>query len=60
MKTTSTETVYEISVEDLQQVAREVLELELTAAEIVAIRNVVGDHIDWFQAIEKCNPPVCS
>ena len=53
MKTAGRETVYELSVDDLQQVAREVLERELTSAEVVAVGNAVGDYIDWFQATEN-------
>ncbi len=53
MKTANEETVYKISVEDLRQVAKEVLERELTSEEIAAVGNSVGDYIDWFQAIEN-------
>ena len=53
MSTQTGRTVYEISVDDLQQVAKEVLERELTDDEIVAVGNSVGDYIDWFQAIEN-------
>jgi hypothetical protein len=53
MKTAARETIYEISVEDLQRVAREVLERELTGDEIIAVGNAVGDYIDWFEAIEN-------
>ena len=53
MKTAKEDTVYKISVEDLQQVAKEVLERELTSKEIAAVGNAVGDYIDWFQAIEN-------
>jgi hypothetical protein len=53
MKTAPRETVYELSIEDLQLVAREVLERELTNEEIAAVGNAVGDYIDWFQAIEN-------
>jgi hypothetical protein len=53
MKTAGRETVYELSVDDLQQVAKEVLERELTSAEVVAVGNAVGDYIDWFQATEN-------
>ena len=53
MKSASKQTVYEISVEDLQTVAREVLERELSSKEIAAVANSVGDYIDWFQAIEN-------
>jgi hypothetical protein len=53
MKAEARKTVYEISAADLQDVAKEVLERELTDEEIVAVGNSVGDYIDWFQAIEN-------
>jgi len=53
MKTKVERTVYEISVEDLQEVAKEVLERELTEGELTTVGNRVGDYIDWFQAIEN-------
>jgi hypothetical protein len=53
MKTKIEGTVYEISIDDLQRVAKEVLERELTDEEIAAVGNSVGDYIDWFQAIEN-------
>jgi UDP-N-acetylglucosamine 2-epimerase len=53
MNTQAGKTVYEISVDDLQEVAKEVLRRELTDDEIVVVGNSVGDYIDWFQAIEN-------
>jgi hypothetical protein len=53
MKTEAGKTVYKISVADLQHVAKEVLDRELTDEEVVAIGNSIGDHVDWFQAIEN-------
>ena len=53
MKAETERTVYELSVDDLQRVAREVLERDLTDDEITAVGNAVGDQIDWFQAIEN-------
>ena len=53
MKRETERTVYEISTEDLQRVAKEVLERELSDEEIAAVGNSVGDYIDWFQAIEN-------
>lgn len=53
MKAEAGKTVYEISVADLQDVAKDVLERELTDEEVVAVGNSVGDYIDWFQAIEN-------
>ena len=61
MKSEIERTVYEISVDDLQRVAKEVLERELTDEETRAVGNSVGDYIDWFQAIENAiNSCVCS
>jgi hypothetical protein len=54
MKTqTAEEVVYEISVDDLQNVSMAVLERPLTDEEVVLIKESVGKHIDWFQAIEN-------
>jgi hypothetical protein len=53
VKTEAGKTIYEISVADLQVVAKQVLERELTDEEVVAIGNSVGDYIDWFQSIEN-------
>ncbi len=46
-------TVYSISVGDIQEVAKQVLERDLTKKEIVLVEESVGDYIDWFQAIEN-------
>ena len=53
MKAEAERAVYEISVDDLQRVAKEVLERELTDDEITAVGNSLGDYIDWFQTIEN-------
>ena len=53
MNTQAGKTVYEISVDDLQEVAKEVLRRQLTDDEIVVVGNSVGEYIDWFQAIEN-------
>jgi len=53
MKNETETTVYEISIDDLQRVAKEVLERELNQEEIAAVGSSVGDYIDWFQAIEN-------
>jgi hypothetical protein len=47
------EIIYGIDVEDVQKVANDVLERDLTDKEITLIENSVGNHIDWFQAIEN-------
>ena len=46
-------TVYKLTVEDLQRVASETLQREMTGEEIAAVSDAVGDYIDWFQAIEN-------
>lgn len=53
MKTVPSKTVYKLSIEDLQRVAREVLEPELTSEELAAVGNALGDYVDWYQAIEN-------
>ena len=54
MKTqTGEEIIYGINVDDLQEVSMEVLERPLTDAEVTLVKESVGNHIDWFQAIEN-------
>jgi len=45
--------VYSISVNDIQEVAKQVLERDLTKKEVILVEESVGDYIDWFQAIEN-------
>ena len=45
--------VYSISVGDIQEVAKQVLERDLTKKEVILVEKSVGDYIDWFQAIEN-------
>lgn len=44
--------VYSLTVEDLQAVALEVLERELSEDEIAKVEEKHGDYIGWFDAIE--------
>ncbi|MBI3195601.1 MAG: hypothetical protein HYZ34_14210 [Ignavibacteriae bacterium] len=44
--------IYSLIVEDLQNVAQEVLGRELTTKEISLVEESVGDSIDWIGAIE--------
>jgi hypothetical protein len=53
MNTEVERTVYEISIDDLQRVAKEVLARELSDEEITTVGKSVGDYIDWFQAVEN-------
>ncbi len=45
--------IYSINVEDIQEVAHQVLERDLTKKEIFLVETSVGDYLDWFQAIEN-------
>ena len=43
--------IYSINVEDLQTVAEQELERELTDEEIKDVEKRLGDYIDWYGAI---------
>ena len=43
--------IYSINVEDLQTVAGQELERELTNEEIERVEKRLGDYIDWYGAI---------
>ncbi len=44
--------IYSINVEDIQTVAVEEIQRQLTADEIKKVEQKVGDYIDWYGAIE--------
>lgn len=44
--------VYKIIVEDIQNIAEELLERELNDDELKKVANRIGDYISWDQAIE--------
>lgn len=43
--------IYQLTVEDLQTVAREELDRDLTETEIKLLEEKIGDYIDWYNAI---------
>lgn len=43
--------IYSINVEDLQSVADQELDRELTEKEIKFVENRLGDYVDWYGAI---------
>jgi hypothetical protein len=45
--------VYSINVSDIQEVAKQVLERDLTTKEVILVEKSIGDYVDWFQAIEN-------
>lgn len=44
--------IYSININDIQDVAEEVIERRLNKVEIGLVENSIGEYIDWFQAIE--------
>ena len=45
--------VYQLTVEDLQNVADEELDRNLTAKEIQMVEDKIGDYIKWYDAISS-------
>jgi len=43
--------VYSLNVEDLQNVAEQELDRELTDEEIKIVEDRLGDYIDWYETI---------
>jgi len=43
--------IYSINIEDLQTVAEQELERELTDEEIRNVEKRLGEYIDWYEAI---------
>jgi len=41
--------VYSINTDDIQDVANEVLERDLSKKELASVQESVGDYIDWFE-----------
>lgn len=46
-------TIYQLSVDDIQTVAEEVLERSLDNEELKKVIDKVGDFIPWFDSIEN-------
>lgn len=44
--------IYSINIEDVQNVAEEELGRKLTKKELGIIEDKLGDHIDWYNAID--------
>lgn len=50
-KKDSDKVIYYITISDIQEVAFESFERELTPDEIKLIQDLIGDHINWYDAI---------
>jgi len=44
--------IYSLNVEDVQNVAEQELDRELTKKELKIVEDKVGDYIDWYSAID--------
>ena len=45
--------IYQLTVEDLQNVANDLLNRNLTNKEIELLEDKIGDYIDWYHIIEN-------
>ncbi len=45
--------IYSINIEDVQNVANDILNRSLNQTEVDFIANDIGNHIDWYTAIEN-------
>ncbi|MFQ3599464.1 MAG: hypothetical protein SNJ55_10430 [Chloroherpetonaceae bacterium] len=45
--------IYQLTVEDLQNVANEELNRDLTEEEIKLLEDKIGDYIDWYEIISS-------
>lgn len=43
--------IYQLTVEDLQNVANDNLNRDLTKEEIEVLEDKIGDYIDWYEII---------
>ncbi|MBI3335763.1 MAG: hypothetical protein HY001_04685 [Candidatus Portnoybacteria bacterium] len=46
-------TIYKLTVADIQQVAKEVYERELTTDEVEKVIEPIGDMISWYDVIDE-------
>ncbi len=54
METTNIDKIiYQLTVEDLQNVANEELERDLTESEIKWLEEKIGDYVDFYEAIRN-------
>lgn len=45
--------IYELTIEDVQNVAREEIERELSIDELQVVEDKIGNYIDWYELIES-------
>ena len=45
--------IYSLNIEDLQNVADDVLSRKLNASELSILEDKIGDYIDWYDVIHN-------
>lgn len=45
--------IYQLTIEDVQNVAREEIERELSIGELQVIEDKIGDYIHWYELIDS-------
>jgi len=45
--------IYQLTIEDLQNVANDELDRDLTESEIKLLEEKIGDFVDWYGAIQN-------
>ncbi|MBK7447330.1 MAG: hypothetical protein IPJ45_15200 [Ignavibacteria bacterium] len=45
--------IYQLTIEDLQNVANEEIDRDLTESELNLLENKIGDHVDWYGSIQN-------
>lgn len=45
--------IYQLTVEDLQNVANDELNRDLTEEEIKLLEDKIGDYVDWYEIISS-------
>jgi len=45
--------IYSLNIEDIQNVAEEILDRKLNEKEIDVVVDKIGDYINWFEIIEN-------
>lgn len=45
--------IYQLTIEDIQRVAKQELERELTMSEVEQLENCIAENIDWYNSIAE-------
>lgn len=46
--------VYSVNIEDIQNVANQELDRDLTEEELKKVEDKLGDYFDWYGSIQEC------